>query len=472
MAKKKKSNKEKKNYTEEEKLKAIRARAYSEALKNFWLYEPYGKQKEFHKLGKEKRERAFFAGNQLGKTLSLGHELAFHLTGEYPIWWEGRRFDKAIEAWAGGVTNLSTRDILQAKLFGNLKDNNNVGGIIHRDYIIDYTLSRSISESIDTIRLRHRSGGISVLQLKSYEQGREKWQGTGKHVVWFDEEPPQDIYIEGLARTNSTSGITMLSFTPLKGLSNVVLRFWKEVRKDCGLIMMGIKDALHYDEEHRRMIIESYPEFEREARANGIPSLGSGRIFPINAQKLMIETVELQPHWARIIGLDFGWDHPTAVTWLAWDKDEDIVYLYDCYKQAQKEVSWHAGKIKEKGGDIPVSWPHDGLQHDKGSGTPLAEIYRNEGVKMLPQRASFEDGSNSVEAGIAMMLERMEKGKFKVFSHLQSWWDEFEIYHRENGKIVKERDDLMSATRYGLMMLRYAQTEQKVEINYDLSWVV
>jgi phage terminase large subunit-like protein len=41
--------------------------------------------------------------------------------------------------------------------------------------------------------------------------------------VWFDEEPPPDIYSEGLTRTNATGGITMITFTPLLGMSEVVL---------------------------------------------------------------------------------------------------------------------------------------------------------------------------------------------------------------------------------------------------------
>ncbi len=450
----------------------IKKLALEEAKKNFWLYEPYPKQQEFHNLGETKRERAFFAGNQLGKTLSLGHEIAFHLTGVYPDWWKGRKFTKPIEAWAAGVTNLSTRDIIQAKLFGNIKDEDNIGGIIHKSYILDFTSARSVADALDTVFIKHISGGKSMLQLKSYEQGREKWQGTAKHLVWFDEEPPEDIYIEGLARTNSTKGMVMLSFTPLKGLSNVVLRFWKEVREDCGLVMMGIKDALHYDEKQKKIIIDSYPAFEKEARSNGVPSLGSGRIFPIPSEQIMTDIVNIPSHWARIVGLDFGWDHPTAVVWAAWDRDTDTVYIYDCYKQERKEVSWHARAIRAKGEWIPVAWPHDGLQHDKGSGTPLAELYRKEKVNMLNERASFDDGSNSVEAGIAMMLERMEKGQLKIAAHLKDWWDEFEIYHRDNGKIVKERDDIMAATRYALMMLRFAKLEKSIEYTIDTDWII
>ena len=58
------------------------------------------------------------------------------------------------------------------------------------------------------------------------------------------------------------------------------------------------------------------------------------------------------------------------------------------------------------------------------------------------------------------MLQRMESGRFKVFKHLNDWFEEFRLYHRKDGKVVKEGDDLMAATRYALMMLRFAQTSR------------
>ena len=119
----------------------------------------------------------------------------------------------------------------------------------------------------------------------------------------------------------------------------------------------------------------------------------------------------------------------------------------------------HAASIKPWGEWIPCAWPHDGLQHDKGSGEQLASLYADQGLNTLPERATFEDGGNGVEAGVIEMLDRMQTGRFKVFSHLKEWFDEFRLYHRKDGKIVKERDDLLSATRYALMMKRFADSE-------------
>ena len=85
--------------------------------------------------------------------------------------------------------------------------------------------ARGIPNLIDTVSVKHVSGGVSNLQFKSYERGREKWQGAALEVLWLDEEPPEEIYTEGLTRTNETGGIVFLTFTPLLGMSTVVLRF-------------------------------------------------------------------------------------------------------------------------------------------------------------------------------------------------------------------------------------------------------
>lgn len=219
---------------------------------------------------------------------------------------------------------------------------------------------------------------------------------------------------------------------------------------------MTIDDVDHYTPEERAQIIASYPPHEREARSKGIPTMGSGRIFPVPEELITCEPREIPRHWPQIIGLDFGWDHPTAAARLAWDRDNDTIYVTACYRRSEAVPAIHAAAIKPWGAWIPVAWPHDGLQHDKGSGDQLKEQYRSHGLKMLNDQATHAEGGNGVEAGLMAMLERMETNRFKVFKGLNDWFEEFRLYHRKDGKIVKERDDIMSATRYGVMMLRYA----------------
>lgn len=233
----------------------------------------------------------------------------------------------------------------------------------------------------------------------------------------------------------------------------------KGVHPDRAVIVATIDDAEHFTPEERQRIISSYPAHERDARTKGIPTMGSGRVFPVQEELIVCEPREIPRHWPQIIGIDFGWDHPTAAARLAWDRDNDCVYTMACYRRKEAVPAIHAASVRSWGEWIPVAWPHDGLQHDKGSGLQLAEQYRAQRLNMLPEQASHEEGGNGVEAGLMDMLERMETGRFKVFKGLNDWFEEFRLYHRKDGKLVKERDDIMSATRYAVMMLREARVQ-------------
>jgi len=422
-------------------------------------YKPYAKQVEFHHAGK--RERLFMAGNQLGKTLSGAAEAAMHLTGQYPDWWRGHRFPKPIVALAGSESYELTRDGVQRLLIGPPASEEDWGtGFIPKRAILATTRRAGVSNAIDSVTVQHASGGNSTLLFKAFEQGRGKWQANTVDYVWFDEEPPEDVYFEGITRTNATRGLIAVTFTPLKGMSSVVARYLLEQSDDRSVTTMTIDDADHYTPEDRARIIASYPAHEREARTKGVPSLGSGRIFPVEDELLSVAPFEIPAHWVQIGGLDFGWDHPTAAACLAWDRDSDVVYVTKGYRQTEAPPVIHAAAVKPWGEWLPWSWPHDG-NNDTAAGKNLATQYRAQGLNMLQERATFEDGSNSVEAGLMEMLERMQTGRFKVFNTVGEFFEEFRLYHRKDGKVVKERDDLLSAVRYALMMKRYACTKPK-----------
>jgi phage terminase large subunit-like protein len=242
-------------------------------------YTPYPKQLAFHQLSATKRERLFLAGNQLGKTYAGGAELAMHLTGRYPDGWQGRRFPGPTRCWAIGITSEQTRDTIQRILLGPFGEQGT--GLIPRDAILEVRNSRGIADFADTVVVRHCLGGTSQVAFKSYEKGREKLQGESLDVVWCDEEPPEDIFSECLARIAARSGIVYLTCTPLLGMTQVVRRFLNETNEDRGYVQMGIDDALHIAPEDRQRIIQGYQPFEREARTMGIPMLGSGRVFPV-----------------------------------------------------------------------------------------------------------------------------------------------------------------------------------------------
>ena len=234
---------------------------------------------------------------------------------------------------------------------------------------------------------------------------------------------------------------------------------------------MTIYDVDHYSPEERAQIVASYPAHEREARAKGIPTLGSGRIFPIEEDAIKVNPFQIPAHWVRINGIDFGWDHPSAAVQIAWDRDDDVIYVTKAHRSREQTPILFAPTINAWGKWVPTAWPHDGLQHDKGSGEQLAKQYAAAGLRMLKDRATFEDGSNGVEAGLMDMLDRMQTGRFKVFSNMDDWFSEFRLYHRKDGKIVKKADDLMSATRYALMMKRKAIVQTVAPTNVVQPWV-
>jgi len=448
-------------------LELLAAKERYEAENMLQGYKPYPKQLEFHAAGKTERERLLAAGNQLGKTFSAAAEVAMHLTGLYPDWWEGKVFDRAVRGLAAGITAQLVRDSMQVLLFGSPQKELGHGMVPKHTIVGDPIMARSITGAFDTVRVKHVSGGDSVLYLRAYEQGREKAQSLTLDMVWLDEEPDAPYYMEALTRTNVAFGPVFMTFTPLKGMSETVARFMLEGHGH--VTTMTIDDVEHYTTEQKAAIIAQYPPHEREARTKGIPTMGSGKVYPIVEESIVVEPFPIPDHWPRLAAMDFGWAHDTAVVWVAWDRDADVVYVYDAYSASETTIPVIAAAIKAKG-EWPVSWPHDGMAvRDAVHGETLAQLYRNQGVNMRQEHAQFPESQTvgerklsriSTEAAIQEILTRMEGGRFKVFSHLSKWLQEFRLYHRKDGMLVKVRDDLMTATHKAIMDLRFAETKR------------
>lgn len=182
--------------------------------------------------GSPHRDRLALAGNRTGKTEGMGgYETALHLTGLYPHWWPGLKFDRPIDAWASGRRNEGTRDIVQAKLFGSVlwrgREKGLSGtGLIPKDNIGHVTWKRGIADFVDTVQIKHKAGGWSQIGLKSYEQGQSAFQGTEKDLIWLDEEPPMLVYVECGVRLMTRAGHLLMTFTPELGMTEVVQEFW------------------------------------------------------------------------------------------------------------------------------------------------------------------------------------------------------------------------------------------------------
>jgi phage terminase large subunit-like protein len=408
--------------------------------------ELYPKHLEFFRAGADHRERLMLAANRIGKTEGVGgYEIAVHLTGQYPAWWEGRRFSRPVRCWASGDTSKTVREIIQHKLLGPAGAWGT--GLIPGDSIARCVRAAGAADTVDILYVKHVSGGQSTLNFKSYDQRREAFQGTEQDVIWLDEEPPQDIYTECLLRTMTNNGMLMLTFTPLMGMSEVVLSFLpggQLIEAAAGskyTVMATWDDAPHLTQEAKDELWKSIPPFQRDARSKGIPQLGSGAIYPVPESDLLVDPFVIPPHWPQGYGMDVGWNY-TAAVFGALNRQTDTLYLTHEYKRAHAEPSVHVHGIKAPGAWMPGFIDPASRGRSQKDGSQLLEDYANLGLRL-------EVADNGVESGLYAVWNRMATGRLKVFRSLGGWLAEFRLYRRDDkGRVVKENDHLMDATRY------------------------
>lgn len=416
--------------------------------------ELYRRHLKFFELGSDAtcgRFRAFMAANRVGKTSSGGgYETFVHLTGAYPDWWTGHRFDGPIEAWAAGDTKETVRDIIQAKLFG--PPGQVTQGLMPPEFIGNYNLRPNSGGAIDTIRIKHASGGWSLLGFKSYDQKRLSFQGTEKHLIWLDEEAPEDIRDECVIRLMTTKGLLIETFTPLKGVTPVVLQYTGEGaevdesqgvtrRENRVMVNAGWDDVPHLDEQSKRDILANTLPYLRDARQFGKPSLGAGAIYPVPESEILVDPFRVPAEWPACYAMDVGWNR-TACLWAAWDRDTDTVYLVAEYYRAQAEPPVHGAAIRAKGEWIPGVIDPAARGRAQDDGKKLIRLYKDMGLDLQP-------ADNAVEAGLTDVWIRLSTGRLKVFKTLQHWRTEYRMYRRdEKGAIVDENDHLMDCMRY------------------------
>ena len=335
------------------------------------------------------------AANRIGKSFSGAAEMSYHLTGLYPDWWEGRRYDNPITAWAGGVSNETTRDIVQYELLGSPDDPDAFGsGAIPKSKIIKTERKPGVPNAKSVALIQHVTGGNSSLHFKAYEMGVDKWQGRSVDCIWLDEEPSRELYSQAVTRTLDRKGMVYMTFTPESGMTETVASFMNNLQPGQSLTNATWDDASeaitsmkgnkgHLNEAVMTQILSSYSPHEREMRRYGRPSIGSGLVFPVQEDKIMTDPIQIEDHWAKIAGIDFGWDHPTAVVWAAWDKDNDEIYIYDCYRQSKASPSVHAASIRTRSESVPIAYPHDGNRRDSMGNPGLADQYRSLGCNMM-----------------------------------------------------------------------------------------
>lgn len=415
--------------------------------------ELYPKQQLYFSAGSRHRERLFLAANRVGKTEGVGaYEVTCHLTGVYPEWWEGRRFDHAVRVWAAGDTSKTVRDIMQAKMLGPAGQHGT--GMIPDDLLIRPTRSKSgIADAVEIAYVKHATGEASTLIFKSYDQRREAFQGTEQDIIWLDEEPPEDIYTECLTRTMTTKGLIILTFTPLQGVTKLVEGFIPGGRVKSGdpvihkykiMVPCTWDEVPHLEEEEKERLYAGYPPHERDARSKGRPSLGAGAIYPVEENDITCDVFEIPEHYVRAYGLDVGWNR-TAAIFGAKDLETGIIYLYAEYYRGQAEPVVHTEAIKGFGEWIPGVVDPAANGRGQKDGSKLFEEYCDAGLDLSL-------AVNALEAGLLKCYRMMTQGQLKIFKSCTNTLEEYRLYRRDkDGKVKKERDHLMDAMRYLIM---------------------
>ena len=421
--------------------------------------ERYHKHIDFFSAGATHRFRVLGGGNGSGKSFTGSVELAYHMTGQYPDWWKGLRFKNAIKVWVICESGSLWRDSMQQALLGSVGEEHGTG-LIRKDMLHDTKSMPGVPGAVGQILTKHASGGISSVTVKTFEMGRNQFQAATLDLLIFDEEPPEDIYSECIMRTRGVDGVKepgkcMMMFTPLKGLSDVVLRYLPNGRFPVGgthpehtdryAIPISWDDAPHLTEEDKKTMMAEMPPNERDARTKGIPALGSGRVYPVAEEFITTRPFEIPEYYPRAYALDFGWNN-TAAVWLAQDPVTQIIYVYSTYKKGKVPDSQHAYAIKERGDWMSgAADPSGGGRRDDGR--MRIDYYRSLGLDLHP-------GYNSIVTGVGQIYNMLESGMLKIFSTLTELLDEYRVYRydsKDPNKIARNQDDhLLDALRYGI----------------------
>ena len=403
-----------------------------------------------------------FGANRSSKTVMMSYIAACWAMGKYPHWWTGRRIERAPRIWVAGQTTELVKGSLQEYLFGV----DGYSGMISADNIEHIFWNQQSPGLIHRVLVRHPAG-LSEITFKSYDQGWQRFMSGTIDAAILDEEMPARIFSETVTRTATTNGIVLVGFTGLQGITPLVAHLWPQSvgvdttdeenhRYHC---FIGWKDIPYslLPEARRKELIAQYLPHEIKARTEGIPSVGSGMVYPVSEDEFVVEPFELPNHWRKAFALDPGYRGKTAGLWAAWDEDSDCIYLYSEHYQGLTQPAVHVDAMRRRGSWIPCIIDPAGANIEDGK--RVKQTYK-ELMHALNPDWPLHDAQKSITAGIMEVYARLSSGRLKVFSTLKSWLGEFRQYHRdEQGKIASTPDHLMDDTRYLVKGTRHFKTK-------------
>lgn len=421
------------------------------------------KQLAFHKC--KKRNRWVFGGNRSGKTECGAVECLWMLRGIHPY----RKNRRDVFGWCVSLSQQVQRDVAQAKILHYLPKN----------WIADIVMLSGRRDSpsggvIDQIKIKNVFGGISTLGFKSCDQGREKFQGSSLDFVWFDEEPPRDIYEECVMRVMDRRGDIFGTMTPLKGKTFIYSEIYLNVRKNPQIWheFMTWEDNPYLAKKEIELLESALDKSALDSRRFGRFSEGQGLVYPEFDESVhVIEPFDIPSDWQDIISIDPGLNNPLSAHWYCVDWDGNI-YVVAEHFAAGKDVEYHAQAIHAISSKL--GWKTDSKgrvralidsaanQRTLASAKSVSELFSEKGILVNP------NVNKDVFAGISRVKSFLKKdngeGNLYIFSNCVNMIEEFKGYFWAAGDTPVKRDDhCMDELRY-YIMTRPAATPQDREI--------
>jgi phage terminase large subunit-like protein len=436
-------------------------------------FRPFEHQRRFFLTSTDRR--GILAANRIGKTVSTCYETAMHLTGQYPDWWEGRRFESAITAMVAGEGWSQVALVLQNELLGtpDIKLADNIGtGAIPRDAIVFDTI-RSDGPNAISVEIRHVTGGKSYLLFANYTQEVRQMQGFKLNLAVFDEQPPDDFFSEIVTRTATTQGQVLCSFTPLKGLNGLVSKFWNR-EEGYDFIRVAWEDVPEYDPwgepfllmETRRQLERDYLPHEREARMAGKPIMGQGAVFQLHDWPTYSRNdYRFEPNTGleRIIALDLGLvNDRTVISLMYWDPQGREAWLHRQITvrglDEANPVNYVNHLLRPEVMGTPIVLPPDASTPGRYtmSSNSIRELFEEYGLNVYPKPIFNPPDlqgrtTNHKSYGINVMRQMLESGTLHINENCQDFLREAQNYHVDPQGRFSDPDDCIDSARYALL---------------------
>ena len=437
-------------------------------------FRPFEHQMRFFATHTHDR-RGILAANRIGKTVSTCYETAMHLTGLYPEWWQGKRFDKPVTAMVAGEGWSQVALVLQNELLGtnDVKIRDAIGtGAVPKSCIVLETM-RSDGANCIGCEIRHTSGAKSYLLFANYTQEVRQMQGFKLNLAVFDEQPPDEFFSEIVTRTATTQGQVLCSFTPLKGLNGLVSKFWHR-EEGYEHIRVSWDDVPEYDpwgepfllRATRLQLERDYLPHERDARRNGVPVMGKGAVFQIrNWPVYKSGTYDFRSAQGlqRIIALDLGLvNDKTVLSLMYWDPNAREAWLdRQIVVKGTEEanpMNYINHMMRPEVFGTPIVLPPD-------AGTPGRYTMNSLSIRQLfeeyelnvypdPIRNPPDDQgrtTNHKSYGINVMRQMLELETLHVNENCTEFLREAQNYYVDQQGRFSDPDDCIDSARYAIL---------------------